>query len=133
VALLVAGFGIMNTMLMSVLERTREIGVLKSMGAKRRHILEIFLAEAGIMGFAGGVAGAAVGIGVAKLGNLLIGMALAETLRLDGTARVSALLSTPPWLILFAIAFSVLVSAAFGLYPAWRASTLHPVEALRQP
>jgi putative ABC transport system permease protein len=133
VALLVAGFGIMNTMLMSVLERTREIGVLKSTGAKRRHILGIFLAEAGIMGLAGGLLGTAVGLLLAKLGNLLMGSLLLRTLHLDETIKVFSLISTPPWLILLAISFSVVVSVIFGLYPAWRASTLHPVEAFRQP
>ncbi len=134
IALIVAGFGIMNTMLMSVLERTREIGVLKSIGARRRHILEIFLVEAGIMGFAGGVIGTAAGVIVAKLGNLLISMALVKTFHLAGEAssQIPALISTPLWLIFFSIAFSVIMSMVFGLYPAWRASSLNPVEALRQ-
>ncbi len=134
IALIVAGFGIMNTMLMSVLERTREIGVLKSIGARRRHILEIFLVEAGIMGFAGGVIGTAAGVIVAKLGNLLISMALVKTFHLAGEAssQIPALISTPLWLIFFSMAFSVIMSMVFGLYPAWRASSLNPVEALRQ-
>jgi len=129
IALIVAGLGIMNTMLMSVLERTREIGVLKAIGARNRDILKIFLAEAGVMGLAGGITGAILGTLAGKLGNMVIVLLLSDKLSISNSIQ---LISTPAWLIVFSVAFSVIVSMAFGLYPAWRATSLEPADALRQ-
>lgn len=129
IALIVAGFGIMNTMLMSVLERTREIGVLKSIGAKRKHVVEIFLVEAGVLGFIGGAAGTIAGVAAAKMGNLIVSVALMRTFQVS--SEIPQLMSTPPWLVIFSIVFSVIMSIVFGLYPALKASSLNPVEALR--
>jgi len=129
VALVVAGFGIMNTMLMSVLERTREIGILKAIGAKRRDVLQIFLAEAGLMGLAGGVLGAGVGALTGKMGNFAVTLLISDKLGMSADLEI---ISTPAWLIAFSLMFSVAASMVFGLYPAWRAASLEPAEALRQ-
>ncbi|NOZ69674.1 MAG: ABC transporter permease [Deferribacteres bacterium] len=129
VALIVAGFGIMNTMMMSVLERTREIGILKAIGAKRRDVLYIFLAEAGLMGLAGGVMGAGAGVLTGKIGGFAVALLISEKF---GTSAHLEIISTPAWLIAFSLIFSVTASIIFGLYPAWRAASLEPAEALRQ-
>jgi ABC-type antimicrobial peptide transport system permease subunit len=133
IALLVAGFGIMNTMLMSVLERTREIGVLKSIGATRAHVIRIFLLESGLIGFIGGVSGLLVGIAGSKIINLITGLILKNYFRLpaENLSALSPLTVIPLWLVFFSIGFAVFISMIFGLYPAVRASNLSPVEALR--
>ncbi len=131
IALIVAGLGIMNTMLMSVLERTREIGILKAIGAKKRDIIKIFLAEAGIIGLIGGLIGVLFGFIISNLGNIVIKHFLSKSLG-TAVAEIPAIIQTPPWLFFFAILFSTVISMIFGLYPALRASSLDPVEALRR-
>jgi ABC-type antimicrobial peptide transport system permease subunit len=130
IALLVAGIGIMNIMIVSLVERTREIGTLKALGMKNRTVLSIFLAEAGVIGIIGGVIGAIGGYFLATLIARLLG----------GGGTISGALGTGAFSIqpvlgiavfLGAIAFGVIVSVVFALYPAWRASRLNPVEALR--
>jgi putative ABC transport system permease protein len=125
-ALAVATLGIINTLVMAILERRREIGVLKALGAADRDIQQLFFAEAGVMGVVGGVLGVALG--------WLIGRAL--TLGTDIYLRRQQLpevniSSVPWWLVLGAIAFAVIVSLVAGIYPASRAARLNPVEALR--
>jgi len=131
IALIVAGFGIMNTMLMSLLERTREIGVLKAIGARRKDVLMIFLIEAGFLGLTGGVLGTLTGLVVAKAGGYAVSLALTKALHMENATGMVAIISTPLWLIPALIVFSVLSSVIFGLYPAYRASSLNPVEAPR--
>ncbi|MHA2425316.1 MAG: ABC transporter permease [Candidatus Thorarchaeota archaeon] len=132
ISLVVAGVGIMNIMLTTILERTREIGILKSLGMQNRSVLLIFLAESLIIGFLGALTGIVLGWTLAlALGEFGIGDFIAQSL--SGTF-VGQLTITPvvtASLILNSIAFALVVSAVFGLYPAWRASRLKPVDALR--
>jgi putative ABC transport system permease protein len=115
VSLLVGGIGIMNIMLVSVTERTREIGVRMAVGAKPRHILAQFLVEALTLSVAGGVVGVALG--------LFAGQRLATQFNWPLLIRTD--------IILVAVGFSALVGVGFGLYPARKASRLDPIEALR--
>jgi len=121
ISLLVGGIGIMNTMYTSVLERTREIGLMKAIGAKRSNIALVFLFEAGILGLIGGAIGTAFGIGVSKAVEL--GAAYA------GYGIIKIYFS--PFLIIGAILFSFVVGAVSGLLPALQAAKLSPIEALR--
>jgi putative ABC transport system permease protein len=125
-ALAVATLGIINTLVMAILERRREIGILKALGAADRDVKQLFFVEAGVMGLFGGVLG--VGFG------WFIGRALTwgTNIYLHRQNLPSAhVFSVPWWLVLGAIAFAVAVSLAAGLYPATRAARLNPVEALR--
>lgn len=122
ISLLVGGVGIMNTMYTSVLERTREIGVMKAIGARNSDIMLIFLIESGIMGMVGGAIGCVIGIGLSK-GVEIIAM---EELK---TTLLKAYIS--PELTLGALAFSFLVGCISGVFPAYQASKLNPVDALR--
>ena len=122
IAILVGGIGIMNTMFTSVRERTREIGIMKAIGAKNSAILTIFLFEAGIIGFLGGIGGTILGISFAKL--------------IETHGQIHPLFyfsaSITPGLIIFGLVFSFLVGCFSGLFPARRAAKLKPVEALRR-
>jgi putative ABC transport system permease protein len=125
-ALTVASLGIINTLVMAILERRREIGVLKALGATDRDVRSLFFAEAGAMGLLGGIAGVVLG--------WLIGAALTwgTTIYLRRQELPGVKISYVPWwLALGAIVFAVIVSLLAGLYPAGRAARLHPVEALR--
>jgi ABC-type antimicrobial peptide transport system permease subunit len=125
-ALAVATLGIINTLVMAILERRREIGVLKALGAADSDVKQLFFVEAGVMGFAGGIFGVFFG--------WLIGQALTlgTNIYLKRQELPSVQVTSVPWWLVFsAIAFSVLVSLAAGLYPASRAAKLDPVEALR--
>jgi putative ABC transport system permease protein len=122
ISLLVGGINIANTMFTSVLERTREIGVMKAIGAKNKDILSIFLVEAGILGLVGGTLGILLGLGIAKGVEYIAITQLATTL---------LQISTPLWLFVFSLAFAFIAGAVSGLYPAWKATKVKPVEALR--
>ena len=125
-ALAVATLGIINTLVMAILERRREIGVLKALGAADRDVKQLFFIEAGIMGLLGGILGAFLG--------WLIGRALTfgTNLYLHRQNLPGVDISSVPWWLgLGAIAFAILVSLAAGLYPASRAARLDPVQALR--
>ncbi|HYL09568.1 MAG TPA: FtsX-like permease family protein [Candidatus Acidoferrales bacterium] len=125
-ALAVASLGIINTLVMAILERRREIGVLKALGASDPDVRKLFFAEAGAMGFLGGIFGVLLGwlIGRALTLGTNFYLARRELPPID--------LSVVPWWMVFgAIAFAVVVSLAAGLYPASRAARLNPVEALR--
>ena len=121
ISLLVAAFGIMNTMLMSVLERTREIGVMKAIGATNRQVLLIFLYESIAIGIIGGVIGVLLGAGFT---NILIAV-------FRGFTGMSMTAFINPLLLVFGVIFAVIVSVASGIYPARRAAKLDPIEALR--
>lgn len=126
IALLVAAIGIANTMIMSVLERTREIGLMKAVGALNRDILTVFISESAAIGLLGGVAGVIIGGVIAKLIDLVAGNFLSSS----GTTA-SSIVSIPLWLPFFAIGFSIVIGLAAGIYPAFRAVQLDPVQALR--
>jgi len=115
IALLASGIGVMNIMLVSVTERTKEIGIRKSIGAKKRNILMQFLAEAVALSLSGGVAGVAIGVG----GGNAVAMAMNTEI-------------TFPWLWTgIGLAVCGGIGVIFGLYPAWKAAALDPIEALR--
>ena len=119
ISLLVGGIGIMNIMLVSVTERTREIGIRKAMGAKRRDILFQFVAEATVLSIGGGLLGAALGFAMT---NLVDGRSLGnQTFSTSFSLEVAIL----------ALAVSAGIGLFFGIYPAARASGLHPIDALR--
>jgi putative ABC transport system permease protein len=125
-ALAVASLGIINTLVMAILERRREIGVLKALGASDRDIRKLFFAEAGVMGLAGGIFGVALGWAIGRA----IQLATMVYLKRQGMTSPN-IWSVPWWLVLGAIAFAVVVSLGSGIYPASRAARLDPVEALR--
>ena len=116
IALLVGGIGIMNIMLVSVTERTREIGVRKAVGAKRRDIMLQFLIEAAFLCIMGG----AIGVGLGFVLGAAIGKALLGTMG-----------AVPLWALISALGVPAAIGLIFGLYPAAKASKLDPIEALR--
>jgi len=118
IALLVGGIGIMNIMLVSVTERTREIGLRKAVGARKRDVLVQFLIEAITLALAGGAIGIAVGYGMGTIAVRLIPGDLPPA-------------HVPLWAIALAAGFSAFVGIASGLYPAAKAAALDPIEALR--
>jgi ABC-type antimicrobial peptide transport system permease subunit len=127
ISLLVASFGIANTMIMSILERTREIGIMKAIGAEDGEIRMIFFAEAAVIGFVGGGVGVLAAWGIDALANRL---AYRFVLKPQNAAFVD-FFYIPPYLWLGAILFAVLVSILAALYPASRAARIDPVKALR--
>lgn len=131
IALLVAAIGIANTMTMAILERTREIGLMKAVGATNRDVLSIFLGEAGGIGFLGGLGGVIIGWLAGQVINVVAMAYLTNQVSQSGGAPPNFAISTPLWLPLFALAFATLVGLASGLYPALRAATLVPVTALK--
>ena len=125
-ALAVASIGIVNTLVMAILERRREIGIMKAIGASDGDVKKLFFAEAGAMGILGGVAGVALGWAIGRIINFGTNIYLRrESIAPDN------FWSVPWWLVALAIAFSFLVSLVSGLYPAGRAAKLDPVQALR--
>ncbi len=114
-SLLVGGIGILNIMLVAVTERTREIGIRKALGAKKRRILAQFATEAVVLSLAGGVLGVALGVALAGLARWVIGLPT----------------EVPGWAVALSLAMSCGVGLAFGIYPAARAAKLDPVEAMR--
>jgi putative ABC transport system permease protein len=126
VALIVAALGIANTMVMSILERTREIGIMKAIGASEGEIKMIFFVEAAVIGIIGAFLGLVLGWIVTRIANLVVNAHLLP----EGEAPIS-LFYFPVWLILGAIGFSIVISLVAGLYPATRAARIDPVEALR--
>jgi putative ABC transport system permease protein len=115
ISLLVGGIGIMNIMLASVAERTREVGIRRALGATRRDISAQFLAESSLLTAAGGVLGAMLGV----VGSVLIQ-------RLAGWPTALS-----PASMLLALLMALLVGIGFGFYPAWHAARLEPMDALR--
>jgi putative ABC transport system permease protein len=131
ISLIVAAIGIANTMTMAILERTREIGLMKAIGASNKDILSIFLGEAAGIGFIGGVIGALIGWIGGKAIDMIMLSFLAGQAAESGGNLPSSIVNTPPWLLLFAIVFSALIGLISGLYPSLRAATLTPVIALK--
>ncbi len=116
IALLVGGIGIMNIMLVTVTERTREIGIKKAIGAQRSVIISQFLVESTVLSGCGGV----IGIFIGYSGSLILGKAIYDMILLPDT-----------WMTVAAFAFSLAMGVGFGMYPAVKASALQPVDALR--
>ena len=116
ISLLVAGVGIINTMTVSVMERTKEIGTMKAIGAKSKDILILFMSEAALTGVVGGIIGAGFGFLLGDIVGNMVGITAAPTIELA----------------LMVVAFAVLTSVLSGLYPSWNASQMNPVEALRK-
>ena len=145
ISLLVAAIGITNTMIMSIYERTREIGVMKVLGCKVKNIRSVFLMEAGVIGFFGGCIGVAVSYGISYLmnvfnfsfsgssggmgGGISYGMGYMMGGGMDaGGASVSVI---PPWLVVAAIAFATLIGLISGVLPANRAMKISALEAIK--
>ena len=125
-ALAVATLGIINTLVMAILERRREIGVLKALGAADRDVKQLFFAEAGVMGLTGGILGVGMGWVIGRAVTFGTNVYLRRQ-----DLPPAHVFSVPLWLIFGGIVFSVVVSLVAGLYPASRAARLNPVEALR--
>jgi putative ABC transport system permease protein len=120
IALIVGGIGILNIMLATVAERTREIGLRKAVGATNRAVMDQFLLEAGMLTFLGGIAGIIIGIIISYLITQLM-----HYLGYDWAFVISI------WSVLLAVGVSILTGVIFGLYPALKASKLNPIDALR--
>ncbi len=116
ISLLVGGIGIMNITLATVMERTREIGIRRAMGAKRRHIIFQFLTETLILALCGGVLGVGMGFGIAFAVKYFAQMTTIVTV----------------WSVILSFGISAAVGLGFGIYPAYRAANLDPIEALRR-
>jgi putative ABC transport system permease protein len=121
ISLLVGGLGIMNAMYTSVLERTKEIGIMKSIGARNWHISFLFLVESGFLGLAGGLVGLILGLSIAKIGELFAISLGASFFRMHISAT----------LIIGTLLFSLFFGMGSGLFPARQAAALNPVDALR--
>ncbi len=128
IAVIIASIGIINTMIMSVYERTKEIGVMKAVGAKNTDILRVFIVEAGLLGLFSGVIGVLISIGAIALTEKIILDYVLPGLNID---EITNIFSTPFWLVWITILFSALIGILAGLYPAIRASKLDPVKSLR--
>jgi putative ABC transport system permease protein len=119
ISLVVGGIGIMNIMLVSVTERTREIGIRKAVGARRKDILSQFLIEAIVVSLSGGILGIVIGAGISRL---------VSQIEMNGQ-RIPSIVA--PEAVMLAFSVSAAVGLFFGIYPAMRASRLNPIDALR--
>jgi ABC-type lipoprotein release transport system permease subunit len=126
-ALLVATLGVANTMMMAIYERTREIGVLKALGARNREVRRMFTADAVLLGFIGGVVGLILGTLLGRLVDYIGHLYLAR----EGVTGIGQMSIVPPWLAIGALIFAAFIGVLGGFYPAARAARLDPVEALK--
>ncbi|MCB9136298.1 MAG: ABC transporter permease, partial [Anaerolineales bacterium] len=131
IALLVAAIGIANTMAMAILERTREIGLMKAVGATNMEVLSIFLGESAGIGFIGGLGGVSLGWLAGQVVNVLGQVYMAGQTQQQGYPTTAIGVVTPLWLLGFALLFATLVGLISGIYPALRAATLVPITALK--
>lgn len=115
ISLLVGGIGIMNIMLVSVTERTREIGIRKALGARTKDVLIQFLTESAVLSACGGIIGVVIGVGSVSLGGMALGLSVV----------------VKPGIVVLAVAFSAVVGIFFGIYPASKAAKADPIDALR--
>ena len=130
ISLFVAAIGIANTMVMSIYERTREIGVMKVIGAEVKDIRVLFLMEAGMIGLIGGVVGVGLSYAASYALNTFAGGFFGEQMmgQTGGGGTISVI---PVWLVLFALAFSILIGVIFGFLPANRAVKISALEAIK--
>jgi hypothetical protein len=126
-ALLVATLGVANTMMMAIYERTREIGILKAVGATNREVRRMFTADAVLLGLIGGVVGVILGTLLGRLVDWVGHQYLAS----EGVTGIGQMSIVPPWLAIGALIFAGFIGVLGGMYPAARAARLDPVEALR--
>lgn len=126
IALFVAAFGIINTMIMAIYERTKEIGILKVLGATLNDIKLLFLVEASMIGFFGGVFGILISFGTTSILNFIIDIFFSNS-----TTDSFKFISIPLWLVVFGLSFSTMIGLLAGIYPATRAAHLSPLEAMR--
>ena len=119
ISLIVGGMSIINTMAMSVAERTREIGIRRAIGASRRRVVRELMTESGVIGAIGGLVGATLGAAIVLLVN--------EAMRTSGTILFELSVAN----LAFAVGFSTVLGVVAGLFPAWSAARLDPVAALR--
>jgi putative ABC transport system permease protein len=125
IALIVAAIGVVNTMIMAILERTREIGVMRAVGAKRGTVSRLFTIEASLLGFWGGVLGVGLGYALTRIADVFINKQLASN-----GLKARNIITLPLWLVVTVIATTTVIGMLAGLYPARRAAKLDPVEAL---
>ena len=121
VSLLVAAIGITNTMMMSIYERTKEIGIMKVLGCDLRNIQMMFLMEAGFIGFIGGIVGLVFSFAISILINQIVA----------SMGNMMTLSYIPPWLALLSLVFAILVGMVAGFFPSLRAMRLSPLAAIR--
>ena len=131
ISLLVAALGITNTMIMSIYERTKEIGVMKVIGSNLRDIRKMFLLEAGLIGFIGGVVGVVFSLIISLLMNTVLKDIISVTLGSFGGGYGSTISIVPVWLVFAAVAFSTAIGVIAGYSPAKRAMSLSALESLR--
>ncbi len=131
VSLLVAAIGIMNTMMMSIYERTREIGVMKVLGCDMGDIRNMFLVESAMIGLFGGIVGVLLSLGISAIINFMSRNGSQLISQMVGANITGNISSTPPWLMGFAILFAVLVGSISGFIPSVRAMKLSPLAAIR--
>jgi hypothetical protein len=126
-ALLVATLGVANTMMMAIYERTREIGVLKALGARNKVVRRLFTADAVLLGFIGGVVGVILGTLLGRMVDWIGHLYLTN----EGVTGIGRISIVPPWLAIGAVIFAALIGVLGGFYPAARAAKLDPVAALK--
>jgi putative ABC transport system permease protein len=126
IGLLVSSLGIINTMTISLLERTREIGIMKAIGASGRDIKRLFLFESALIGFLGGVVGVGIAAGFGYLFNYVLNFII------RGSGQHLTVFITPPKFALIMVGVAIFIAMFAGVYPTSRAQKLKPIDALRQ-
>ena len=126
IALIISSIGMFNTMTIALLERTKEIGIMKALGADKGDVWKLFITEATIIGFAGGLSGVVLGMSLTTIANIILNILA----RIYGGQQANIFYS-PLWFIAAIIIFSTIVGSITGFYPARRAASLNPLKALR--